>query len=565
MVKQRCGTCRFFQDASLAGSGWCHHPQRRTTSDLLIMVRRNELACRDEWTHSLWESGVFGEAASDVSGVRPARRLAPATELEIAALVKTQGVVAELQDVVLDEARIVSEPAFRLPPRPPVGEALEETVPRHSILDLDTRSAIKRARETYRERARMLAKAAAEAEAQADPPQADADGDDGPAAEPPGLVAPAERDLTGWSGANGGWVNAVPEAGAGDEASPLEVEGQAQPGDAREIEREAQSLVGGLDRDGRRADLDGPERRVEPDRDPEAVSYWGDADEGAGLPDPKASEPGETAAVPVSLETAVGLSDGWGEDEPWEERPSDDPRLAGRNAESLPVSFNVLPLARRIETPWSVATGRGGSRTAIDDASMVDDRSDEESSWSTTAEFEPGVDRSPTAGQDEDRVAWPGNDDQPSPFAAAEEPAWSTLGHPLLEGVEGFQGAVVPDESVVADGEPGSAPDSSAGGIRVPLAVVAAGVPRLCRTCRSYRPAEGGERGWCANRWAFTHRRLVEADDPEPCESSIGSWWLAADDVCLAAADISTHGQPTPHLDRWLPRHRERPAERRQS
>src|SRR5689334_1831675 len=59
MARQRCETCRFFQAAGLAGSGWCHHPQRKTTSDLLIMVRKNELACRDSWSHSLWEAGSY--------------------------------------------------------------------------------------------------------------------------------------------------------------------------------------------------------------------------------------------------------------------------------------------------------------------------------------------------------------------------------------------------------------------------------------------------------------------------------------------------------------------------
>ncbi|MDP9363315.1 MAG: hypothetical protein M3Q10_03625, partial [Chloroflexota bacterium] len=55
MSKRKCGSCRFFQDSQLAASGWCHHPQRRTTSDIMIMVRRNELACRDQWSHDLWE------------------------------------------------------------------------------------------------------------------------------------------------------------------------------------------------------------------------------------------------------------------------------------------------------------------------------------------------------------------------------------------------------------------------------------------------------------------------------------------------------------------------------
>jgi hypothetical protein len=75
-------------------------------------------------------------------------------------------------------------------------------------------------------------------------------------------------------------------------------------------------------------------------------------------------------------------------------------------------------------------------------------------------------------------------------------------------------------------------------------------LPRICRTCRDYRPAADGQRGWCANAWAFTHRRLVLEDDPAPCQSAIGDWWLAVDDVWLVAADVSSHGRATPLLDR---------------
>ena len=75
-------------------------------------------------------------------------------------------------------------------------------------------------------------------------------------------------------------------------------------------------------------------------------------------------------------------------------------------------------------------------------------------------------------------------------------------------------------------------------------------LPRICRTCRDYRPSAEGQRGWCANSWAFTHRRLVLEDDPAPCQSAIGDWWLPVDDVWLVAADVSSHGRATPLLDR---------------
>jgi hypothetical protein len=77
-----------------------------------------------------------------------------------------------------------------------------------------------------------------------------------------------------------------------------------------------------------------------------------------------------------------------------------------------------------------------------------------------------------------------------------------------------------------------------------------ADLPRICRTCRDYRPSTEGQRGWCANSWAFTHRRLVLEDDLAPCQSAIGDWWLPVDDVWLVAADVSSHGRATPLLDR---------------
>jgi hypothetical protein len=84
-----------------------------------------------------------------------------------------------------------------------------------------------------------------------------------------------------------------------------------------------------------------------------------------------------------------------------------------------------------------------------------------------------------------------------------------------------------------------------------PVIEIAPDVPRMCRTCRDFRPADSGGRGWCTNKWAFSHRRMVDADEL-PCETSVGCWWLPHDDIWLATADVSAHGQPTPLVDHWL-------------
>jgi hypothetical protein len=80
-----------------------------------------------------------------------------------------------------------------------------------------------------------------------------------------------------------------------------------------------------------------------------------------------------------------------------------------------------------------------------------------------------------------------------------------------------------------------------------------ASIPRCCRTCRDFRPAGNGERGWCNNQWAFKHRRMVDADD-RPCETSIGHWWLPGDEAWQGDYDVSAFGQPTPLMDRWFGR-----------
>jgi hypothetical protein len=78
-------------------------------------------------------------------------------------------------------------------------------------------------------------------------------------------------------------------------------------------------------------------------------------------------------------------------------------------------------------------------------------------------------------------------------------------------------------------------------------------IPRMCRTCRDFRPADNGGRGWCTNKWAFSHRRMVDADEL-PCETSLGCWWLPHDEVWLAEANAAAHTEPTPLVDQWLER-----------
>jgi hypothetical protein len=78
-----------------------------------------------------------------------------------------------------------------------------------------------------------------------------------------------------------------------------------------------------------------------------------------------------------------------------------------------------------------------------------------------------------------------------------------------------------------------------------------ASMQQCCGTCRDFRPAEGGDRGWCNNQYAFDHRRMVRRNDLA-CRSTIGDWWIPNDDWWMQQADYSHHGRPTPIVDDLL-------------
>ncbi|MDQ3045774.1 MAG: hypothetical protein M3R06_11600, partial [Chloroflexota bacterium] len=85
-------------------------------------------------------------------------------------------------------------------------------------------------------------------------------------------------------------------------------------------------------------------------------------------------------------------------------------------------------------------------------------------------------------------------------------------------------------------------------------------VPRMCQTCRDYRPAESGDRGWCTNTIAFSHRRMVNAEDLT-CEQSFGCWWLPSDNIRLPLLDIGAHAMATPLMDAFIAKQLVRHAE----
>lgn len=369
VAKQKCGTCRFFQEASLAGSGWCHHPQRKVSSDVMIMVRRNELACRDEWSRSLWAPAEASKGDSEPVFHRPQilGPLPPAGADDLRALAKTSerdlpSAVGE--DVLLSEARIIAEPHDR---------ALLST----SSQPFDVRSAVFKAREAYRERNRA-------------------------------------RDV------------AVRKS---EGATPLPIGEQDRPASA-------------LDPAGF--------------EEPAAVGDWQQAT-------------GELSATHFEQ----SLSDG----------------LAVRAEEQR---------HQPAETPGEYVGSQEG--------------------------FEGQVSAIETYGAHDDSLAWFLSTTPAEVEEAYEGPPETEL---QLGNLHRFLSEPLP------------------GWFRTDL-------PRMCRTCRDYRPTADGRRGWCTNAWAFTHPRLVNEEDAAPCESAFGDWWAAVDDVWLVAADVSNHSRPTPLFDRML-------------
>ncbi|MBA3336075.1 MAG: hypothetical protein H0T49_00760, partial [Chloroflexia bacterium] len=143
MPKRKCGTCRYFEESSLPGNGWCNHPQWRTSTDTLIMVRKDELRCRNGWLDDLWAPTPDDQPSTRARlSFFPAKPVAPATAADITAIISAQTVqpAAELASAKpVFEDVVVNETA--MPHRP------EPVAP---SISLDTRTAIQRARERHR-------------------------------------------------------------------------------------------------------------------------------------------------------------------------------------------------------------------------------------------------------------------------------------------------------------------------------------------------------------------------------------------------------------------------------
>lgn len=532
MNKHKCGSCRFFQEARLAGSGWCHHPQRRTTSDVMIMVRRNELACRDEWSHDLWapiDAGTGGKAGETTGAAAldrfPERPEPPATPAEIAAVVQAPtapsavGVGGRVhEDVVVGETLVIgeSERDWTWHSEDPAASRV-----------VDTRAAIIKARETYRDRAKTLTggrpterallspehdgRSLAEAAAPPDEP-ANPLGSP-PPAETSQPARPPEPSLRLSRTAAATDDDEVPSVDPGFDLSHVTRRtngAEARLGGEGEGPARAETGAASLDR------LPSPAPDVPEAEPPVALSSVRRLEEsGRACGDDRRRagdrRPPEPSLVPVALE-----------------RTASTPPYRTAVAEAVPEL--VLPAERREEATTLIHGRRGPFRY---DPPPVPAR-EVAGRWGTVAD----------------------DDDEPQ---VADEADRAAMGSATVESVPVLAGGS-PVEDVVVPTRLGDLDQPVDLTIRV-----APDLPRTCRMCRDYRPAEGGGRGWCANEWAFTHRRVVDPDERMPCETSLGSWWLPVDAIWLARTDVSSHGQPTPILDAVVAHHQAEPLQRRGS
>jgi hypothetical protein len=498
LTKRQCLTCAYFEKAPTDGFGWCHHPTRKSTSDIKIYIRAASIDCRNDWNHDLYEAAATFTGTVDFGPKSGSGPLAPANIDDMVFLTANHRAGAEGADAA-----------------PAQGSAVDLVIREESAIDppsLAPRGSI-RMGAVRRAHQQVLAERQVDRFADGAPPAPD-----GGFSTPVQTTAPApsvedrvyEADrLVGGQGASYSATRPV--------FSPVP-----------------------------------PVRRSEMDRSiPTKIAiYPGDEDRFSSVP-----KPIDGLAIPVAPPRESGegvIRSSFTEydhaEDVWPAEPKPTPRVqtATVAADDRPVldrrpANEEAPLldARAVDSP-DVDLEATAEPEFVDDGQVQDyappSRRHGRRGGLFRARRKPVVE--PLDDNDE---IW---DDIPE-VTAVERAVDVRISVPPLER------RIEP----VVERKPEPAIEQNSNGfadLREPLQTALwANVPRMCRTCRDFRPAETGDRGWCTNKWAFNHRRMVDADEM-PCESSVGCWWLPHDDIWLEIGDISAHGQPTPLLDLWL-------------
>ena len=441
-----CGTCRHFEEGGFAASGRCNHPKRQAIR-MMVLVRKNELACREDWDGGLWEPLV----STDPIPFSKAPRL-----------------VAEVT------------------PRDHLGEQYTDRV---------TSVGVAPAMRSVPEPGRVLARGdehrTENSQAQQPVPRPN------PPMERPAAMNPLQettsslrRDL--WTG---------PESTA-----------------ARD-ERLSSSRPPVRDE---QASTPRPGERPEPARNPAPRSV-----EPSNRVIPQTSRPSPLRQEDDSLSRSWGAPSSYPEDRirsviprastsvPRQVEAPNRPVVAPRRSESQP------PAEANINTP--------PTRSRSIDPSLPQLRDNRSRPYDV-----PGAESGPKRSDAADQSLPEGRSGWTEPFATAGRPANGPTHPPAQAPVESTQ-----------------SPRSKNAPVKSSPSPKLATIPQCCGTCRDFRPAEGGERGWCNNQFAFDHRRMVQRTELA-CRSTIGVWWIPSDDWWQQQADISHHGRPTPVVDELL-------------
>lgn len=173
--KRNCASCKFFNEAPLPNNGWCTHPKRQLSSEVRILVRSGELACRNSWGGDQWvswdvESNVEHPAPEThdrlVASARVEDRVTSVTTSPLGHDDAVQGdrdrtsPAAVSEDMIVSRPSMLPEAAQPTPSAPAAREAWDDpNLPAHEdqqervrVIARGNRDAIVRARERHASR-----------------------------------------------------------------------------------------------------------------------------------------------------------------------------------------------------------------------------------------------------------------------------------------------------------------------------------------------------------------------------------------------------------------------------
>ena len=604
MKRRICESCLYFESAGFAKNGWCHHPSRRQNSDVRLIVRSNELGCRNGWNADLWvpanpEGSNQRSQPLEGIGDRAASEVNPAAQNDLI----TSIVAAKTDNVMIPENRPVPPMAVSKPfieedifvnqtPSLTWNTPSEGPISSQPATELvqNPKAAILRARDQFRQRRKNEGRIADQKLAEPTPNFLASSREARFTHDPEFVQTEPDPDPIDPRFENRPLIRPENPSSYNDgrPVSPVKIQ---------EIDRPFPSMTE-FPED--RARFESVPRFEEEAVDDEVVDVF---QEDTWI---------ETRQIDtVPIEPYV-VNDFFEEDEIIAESDqfsSDDEEFSVQHRESIlnrflrqrrerrliPASFQeqienanfeqptrstyaALPDSPELETEPAVELMPVDLKRRATLPPTTSQSSDSPREMQRHG-LEPRAEsRTRTRPLEEDDFVIPPPLPEYQPNIQSQTQAFEARRVPRIEPQQPERRTpIVPIEPQIADefgdqplfasqplsGAEDIAPDGSY--VQHERALpVSSRVERVCQTCRDFRPAENGERGWCNNKWAFNHRRMVDADDLA-CRNSLGSWWTPKDDSWRRDGDISRHAQQTPRVDQWLLGSPENVSDRRRS